>query len=177
MVFQNGNYYYIFCSQKFLTLLTPKIISADIDARPGQLLQILVENQGRLTSSIYNRTYGIIGDALLNNKVINNWIITGFPFENEAKIIHLLNVIPFVRQEQSVLNRIVNRTSTIFANDPILFNGSFDVIDEISDTFINPTGWGKVECISYKKNFLLEGKIVTYLFFENQIGIHICKWF
>lgn len=121
--------------------------STEINVVPGQILQILVESNGRLTSSIYNRTYGIIGDALLNDVILSNWSITGFPFdklENDPRLLKLLNAVPAVQQEPSVLNRMLNRKTAAFATEPIIFKGSF-IVNQISDTFVDPTGWGKVQ--------------------------------
>lgn len=124
---------------------------AELYAAPGRELQILIENPGRLTANIYNRTYGINGDAFLNGVVLNNWNITGFPFAklyDDPKLIELLKVLPNVQQEPDVINRMQNRKLATFGTDPIIFKGSFDINQiEISDTFIDPTGWGKVQLI------------------------------
>lgn len=119
--------------------------TAKINAGPGHVLQILVENQGRQSGKISNETKGIVSDVLLNDKALENWNITSFPFENETRLNQLMNALPLVQQEQSVLNRIENRMSANFTTDPIIFRGSFDINEiDIYDTFIDPRGWGKV---------------------------------
>lgn len=159
--------------------------STEFNVVPGQTLQILVENNGRLTSSVYNRTYGIIGDALLNDLVLNNWVITGFPFtklDNDPRLNKLLNAVPVVRQDPTVLSRMLNRKTALFSSEPIVFKESFYVNQvEISDTFVNPTGWGKVCVIMYLSllRISIENQNVIFFvsFHQNKIGIHIHKWF
>lgn len=108
----------------------------------GGVLQILVENQGRINFEIANDFKGIIDDVLLNNKRVENWNITGFSFENESK---LDDLIAADEQDPDVLNIIEHRTSERLHNGPIIFEGEFDIKqDEIFDTYINPSGWGKV---------------------------------
>lgn len=108
----------------------------------GGVLQILVENQGRINFEIANDFKGIIDDVLLNNKRVENWNITGFSFENESK---LDDLIAADEQDPDVLNVIEHRTSERLHNGPVIFEGEFDIKqDEIFDTYINPSGWGKV---------------------------------
>lgn len=112
----------------------------------GKVLQILVENQGRINFEIANDFKGIIDDVLLNNKRVENWNITGFSFENESKLDELISL---TEQDPDVLNTIEHRTTDILHKGPMIFEGKFDINqDEILDTYINPSGWGKVSIFS-----------------------------
>lgn len=113
-----------------------------INFGPGHILQILVENQGRQSGKMSNETKGIISEVLLNDKVLQNWNITSFPFENESRLNKLINALPLEQQKKSILNRM----STNFTSNPIIFKGSFDINGVgIHDTFIDLRGWGKVD--------------------------------
>lgn len=120
--------------------------SIQINTDHGRLLQILVESQGRISFAIFNEAKGIIGDVTLNNQKLENWNITGYPFENESDLNNLMNILPYVEQEPDVSKKINNRNSDNLSNDPIIFEGKFDINGgEINDTYIDPRGWGKVE--------------------------------
>lgn len=129
------------------SLFTKTKKSEYINIYGGQRLQILVENNGRISASLLNRTYGIIGDAFLNDEVLNNFNVTSFPFDrtqDDPRLIKLLNAAPVVRQDPSVLSRMLYRSTTSFSSEPIIFKGTF-FVSEIGDTFVDPRGWGKVE--------------------------------
>lgn len=134
--------------QLFIGILSRETLAntLTISATAGGVLQILVENQGRINFEIANDFKGIIGDVLLNNNPLNNWNITGFSFENESKFNDLFTQI---EQDPDGLNTIGNRSHEILFNGPVIFEGKFDIKqDEIYDTYIDPSGWGKVP---YKK--------------------------
>lgn len=114
--------------------------SLPISAGIGKVLQILVENQGRLNYQILNDFKGIIGDVKLNDNVLEHWNITGFPFENATRIDELIasigNEAKASDENQSELNTF----------GPMIFHGTFDINqDQVVDMFINPNEWGKVE--------------------------------
>lgn len=48
-----------------------------INAGAGKVIQILVENQGRINYAVANDFKGILSDVLLANKPLTNWTITG----------------------------------------------------------------------------------------------------
>lgn len=101
-----------------------------------------MENQGRINFEIANDFKGIIDDVLLNNKRVENWNITGFSFENESKLDELIS---HDEENLDVLNAIEHRTTELLHNGPVIFEGEFDIDqDEIFDTYIDPSGWGKV---------------------------------
>lgn len=105
------------------------------------MLQILVENQGRINFEIANDFKGIIGDAKLNNVTLMNWNITGFPFENATQIDELIAYV----DRDSETNGVKGRTFENLRSGPMIFHGTFDIDqDEIADMFVNPIKWGKV---------------------------------
>lgn len=115
-----------------------------IGAGFGHVLQILVENQGRNNFDLQTNEFkGIIDNALLNGEILENWNITGFPFESfELKLNDLL---AHVAEDEFVLTGIVNRTSENLINGPVIFEATFDLNEvELYDTFIDTSGWGKV---------------------------------
>lgn len=128
--------------------------SVPISAGFGKTLQILVENQGRINFEVANDFKGIIGDALLNNVTLNNWNITGFPFDNATNVDEL---IALVSQESDTSNSIKGRTFENLRSGPMIFHGTFDIDqNEIADMFINPIKWGKVVVLNkliLKQNF------------------------
>lgn len=105
----------------------------------GKILQILVENQGRINFKIADDVKGIIGDVQLNNVTLNNWNNTGFPLDiNESQLDDLLE------QHIDPSNSEV-KTADILWNGPVIYHGSFNVEQKnIFDTYINTSGWGKV---------------------------------
>lgn len=116
-----------------------------IGASAGGVLQILVENQGRINFEIANDFKGIIDDALLNNNPLDNWNHTGFSFENESKLNELLS------QSEQDPDVSENRNNQILYKGPVIFVAEFDINhDEIRDTYIDSSGWGKVKyCYSF----------------------------
>lgn len=121
-----------------------------IDTSKGNLLQILVDHQGRQSYELLNETKGIVGDVLLNDKPIEQWNITSYPFANFTGLNHLLGTLNRVEQDNDTLKRM-NQTSEQLSSEPIIFDGTFDVKeDPIHDTFIDTRGWGKVR----RHNFL-----------------------
>lgn len=106
----------------------------------GKVLQVLVENQGRINFKVADDFKGIIGDVLLNNVPLKNWTITGFPFEDLTK---LENLMQQDLTETETGKKI--KTSGMLLNGPVIYHGKFDVKhDVISDTYINTNNWGKV---------------------------------
>lgn len=116
--------------------------SLPISAGFGSVLQILVENLGRINFDVLDDFKGIIGDVRLNaNDTLENWNITGFPFENATQIDELLAFI----NQQTNTNVADDRYSEHLQSGPMIFHGTFDIEQqEIVDTYINPIEWGKV---------------------------------
>lgn len=141
--------------QTFVGILSRETLaqSIPISAGFGRVLQILVENQGRNNFELQENEFkGIVGDALLNEQALKNWNITGFPFE--SLIANLDDLLVRVEQDPFALNRIVNRTSEYLVNGPVIFEGTFDINEvDLYDTYIDPSGWGKVEQYISTENF------------------------
>jgi len=126
---------------KFVGVLSRENLakSLPISAGFGTKLQILVENLGRINFNVENDFKGIIGDVLFNNETLENWEITGFPFDNATKIDQL---IASVDQHSETTNTIRNYEQ--LWSGPEIFHGTFDIeTDKIVDTYINPIEWGK----------------------------------
>lgn len=121
-----------------------RVNSLPINAGVGKVLQILVENQGRINFNIANDFKGIIGNVTLNmDDVLVNWNMTGFPFENAEQIDEL---IASIDSETDVTNENEMKTFGRLYSGPMIFHGTFNITqDKIADMYINPSEWGKVE--------------------------------
>lgn len=150
------------------------INSIHIDPSKGDLLQILVEHLGRL---VINETKGIIGNVTLNNKNIEQWSVTSFPFANFTGLKNLLSTLQHNKQDDGTLQKM-NQTSEQFSNEPIIFDGTFDIEnDPIRDTFIDTRGWGKV-CHSQTKHYATFPYLIIFLsHLQFNPGIYLYKWF
>jgi hypothetical protein len=71
---------------------------------------------------------GLVSNATLGGKVLEDWIITGFPLHDVSRL------------------NVSNDDNYTFSG-PALFQGTFRLPESDSkplDTFLDPTGWGKV---------------------------------
>lgn len=131
--------------QTFVGILSRETLthSLPISAGFGRVLQILVENQGRNNFELQENEFkGIVGDALLNEQPLKNWNITGFPFESFS--MNLDELLVRIEEDPHVLSH----TTEYLVNGPVIFQGTFDINEvDLYDTFIDPSGWGKVEHI------------------------------
>lgn len=108
-------------------------------------MQILLESFGRNYYNNLNEPKGIIGDVNMVKRS-GDWIITAFPFDDLSKLYELINRLRYVEQEPDIQNQIENRSSDILSTAPIIFEGTFDLeYDEIHDTWIDTSQWGKVK--------------------------------
>lgn len=118
--------------------------SIPISAGSGDVLQILVENQGRINYNIANDFKGIIGDVLLGGQPLVNWTITGFPFESSSQIDSL--ALQDIDTNRNELPKQNFNSSENLRSGPEIFVGTFNIDEEeIHDTYINPINWGKVK--------------------------------
>lgn len=107
----------------------------------GKTLQILVENQGRINQNVMNDFKGLF-NVKLDNNVLTNWTITGFPLSDARPI---ENLIRESDASTDYMNPIAKFESDILYNGPVIYHATFNIDrDEIHDTYINPIGWGKV---------------------------------
>lgn len=69
-------------------------------------------------------------------EILNEWTITGFPFDNAALIerLALRSVVPLEVSTDGILN-----------DGPVVFQGEFEISDsqQIHDTYWDTEGWGK----------------------------------
>jgi len=98
--------------------------SIAVDARAGSILEILVENGGRLNFGkdfIFDRK-GINGRVTLDGTAIENWQIFSLPLDD--------------------LSRLKFRRNTKPGPGPTFYRGSFK-LHTLGDTYLDTTMWGK----------------------------------
>lgn len=84
-------------------------------------LDILVENMGRLNyGAEFFEKKGITDTVKIDGEELNGWTMTGFNLTN------LSNILTFTKELPTKV--------------PAFYKGYFDV-DEMADTFLNPSGW------------------------------------
>lgn len=86
---------------------------------------------------------GIYAGVTLNDKKVENWNITSFPFANMANLTHLLDTLQFVDQDADTLKRM-DHTSGKLTYEPIIYEAQFNIDGDVHDTYIDTRGWGKV---------------------------------
>lgn len=145
------------------------IKSLPINLGLGKKLQILVENQGRINFNDLADVKGITGaitlqlyDGVLHE--LKDWTSTGFSFEEYAKMEALLNDVGNQKVDMNsrgvmtegyakikplltnVSDQKVAMSRGIMTDGPIIFSATFNIArteEEILDTYIDPSGWGK----------------------------------
>lgn len=94
-------------------------------------LHILVESEGRINYAYGNDFKGILGHVFYDSTLLYNWTITGFPLDDYSKIDKL------IADSAPITPNI--------ENGPIIFHAEFALgPSHIFDTYLDPTGWGKV---------------------------------
>lgn len=98
----------------------------------GSKLQLIVENQGRINYGIANDFKGILGAVTLDGSELLNWTMTGFPLDDYSLL-------------QNYIDRYTGMEDTAGRLSSVkFFHGDFMIAtDEIYDTYLDPTGWGK----------------------------------
>lgn len=124
----------------------------------NKTLQILVENQGRINHNVMNDFKGL-GDVKLDNKMLENWTLTGFPLSDASQIDDLIS-----ESDDNDINlndyshHLSHFNSDVLISGPIIYHATFNVDQtKIHDTYLNPQKWGKVN-----KHFII------YCFVENK---------
>lgn len=132
---------YVYINRNFVGILSRenKIYSIPLGLSLGNELQIIVENEGRINYGISNDFKGILGNVYYGEEVLNNWTMTGYPFEQYSKIDDLVLSIrtKYAGQRQPSARSILRSGPTIFYAEFVLKS------EEIADTYLDPTGWGK----------------------------------
>lgn len=121
---EQRDYSHIFVNQKFVGKLDRRLKeqSLQINAKKGDLLEILVENMGRINFGkdfIYDRK-GITEKVSFNGQDLKNWEIFSLPFDDLSKL----------------------KLSSKSADNSVFFRGSFN-LNEVGDTFLDMRSWGK----------------------------------
>jgi len=121
---EQRDYSHVFLNQKFIGKLDRghKEQSLAIDAKKGDVLDVLVENMGRLNygnAFIFDRK-GITEKVSLNNSELKDWEMVSLPFDNLSRL---------------------KFTKKAGANS-VFFRGSF-TLKEVGDTFLDMRNWGK----------------------------------
>lgn len=125
---------YVYINGHFMGVLSRKSETYKISIKPGfgGVLQILVENQGRINFGITSDFKGILGDVFVDNKKLKNWNMTMFPLESYDAI------IDFVKNEpHSLITNLMNNGPTFFSGQLFITNVT------LFDTFLSTKGWGK----------------------------------
>lgn len=128
------------------------IDSLPLSSSAGSKLKILVENQGRINFNKTDDVKGIIGSVTLqtygDDVELSDWTMTGFELEN---VDNLNNLLYDVGTEVVTINK-----NGVLNEGPVLFNAKFDITAaELYDTYLDPTGWGKVISHAFERDFWL----------------------
>lgn len=145
----------IYIDRIFIGVLSREnnINSLPVTINHGRVLQILVENQGRINYNIPNDFKGILGNIRLNDEILSNWTITGFPLDDYEKIETLLNEKLQGKQKVRHTNRLQSN-SRLIRSGPTIFYTEFEIsLEHLLDSYLNVMGWGKG--IAYLNGFNL----------------------
>lgn len=132
---------YVYVNRQFVGVLSRenKIESMPLSLGHGNELQILVENEGRINYGIANDFKGIVGKVYYDSLMLVNWTMTGYPLDNYEKIEELTTVI----RKKHGAQRTVSAKGYL-KSGPTLFYAEFILkSEELADTYLDTTGWGK----------------------------------
>ena len=121
---EQHDYSHVFVNQKFIGKLDRRLKeqSIAIDVKKGDVLEVLVENMGRINFGkefIFDRK-GITESVSMNNAELKNWEIVSLPFDDLSKL-------KFSKKD---------------AANNSFFRGSF-TLNELGDTFLDMRAFGK----------------------------------
>ncbi|XP_026450501.1 beta-galactosidase 17-like [Papaver somniferum] len=111
-------------------------------------LSILVENMGRLNYGpyVYDRK-GILSDVVMDGSVLHGWRMIPFSFQNLSKLFKESPIVGVgtTTSEKELSHSNLEYHSELLSEGPMLYEGHFTInsTDEIADTFISFSGWGK----------------------------------
>ncbi|XP_055943645.1 beta-galactosidase-like isoform X2 [Argiope bruennichi] len=105
-----------------------KVESIPVQVLKGQLLEILVENQGRVCANQINDPKGILQNVTLGSKILQNWTMIPIPLDPKS-----------IQQIESS----TEKTDSI--STPSFYTGKFEIPNStpILDTFLKVDGWHK----------------------------------
>ena len=121
----------VFLNQKPVGVLSRefRILHMPIQAKKGDTLQLLVENQGRLCfGNMINEHKGITGSVILGPVTLKHWETSTIPLHRQQPVRELRQMD--CQKEQSSFR-------------PSFFRGSFTVNNPVHDTFLKLDGWQK----------------------------------
>lgn len=131
---------YVYVDRNFVGILSREnsVDTLSVPAGLGSKLQIIVENQGRINFNIPNDFKGLLGKVSYNGQVLNGWNMTKFPLENVEEIMKMIETYLEQPFPSTSHGRSFVRTG------PTIFHGQFNLTkQQVQDTYLNPTGWGK----------------------------------
>lgn len=132
---------YIYINRQFVGILSRenKIYSIPLGLALGKDLQILVENEGRINYGIANDFKGILGNVYYDSLILLNWTMTGYPMDDYKKIEELTTSV----RKKHGTQKLASAKSHL-KSGPTLFYAEFILqADDVADTYMDPTGWGK----------------------------------
>lgn len=127
----------IYVDQQLIGILSREnqIYSIPLSQSYGKKLQILVENQGRISDVSIADQKGILGNVTINGENLLNWNITGFSLENYKNMEKITNYMIYY----NITEKVDLKTG------PTLFYGEIIMQEKnLYDTYLETTGWGKV---------------------------------
>jgi len=136
--------------QGILSRMKPACQSINISqAKTGDTLEILVENQGRINYGygMKGDFKGLVGNVTLNGTVLSNWTMFPVDFGRVAKLPHLLRHMPRERHSR-LQNESRNEKGLPFSPARVLVGEVPSPQKDpgepfMPDTFIDPSAWGK----------------------------------
>lgn len=135
---------HVYVNKKFFGILSREssVSSLPIRLGTGNFLQILVENQGRSSNVMEDNFKGILSNVKYGETILQNWRMIGLPFDNYDKI-------------EKFIGKYKNRKKMSLEKSPTLLHAEFTLGEnDIGDTYLNPTGWGKV-CLYFQLKVLI----------------------
>ena len=132
----------IFVNQKYIKTIQR---NGGVSLKNKGKLDILVENEGRICyDAMFNELKGLYQGVKLDNQELTNWNHYGFNLSN-------INELKF--------------SSNLPTKVPSFYKGYFQV-DEVGDTFLNPTGFTKgmafVNCNNIGRYWLMKPQLTLY---------------
>ncbi|XP_077978610.1 beta-galactosidase-like [Glandiceps talaboti] len=107
--------------------------SLNITAKEGDVLDILVENQGRISAQVLNDTKGIVGNVTIEGAILLSWSIYSLDLDAVINPSYIIN---------KKINLKYKSKKTATLQTPSFYTGTLSV-DTVQDTFLNTKGWTK----------------------------------
>ncbi|XP_058455851.1 beta-galactosidase-like isoform X2 [Malaya genurostris] len=125
---------YVHVNNRFVGVLSRDtgIYSLPINLGLGYRLQLLVENEGRINFNIPNDFKGILESVTLQGNELLNWTMTGFPLDDSLLL-------------GNYIDRYFDDSTESCKHSSVrIYHGQFTIdAEQIFDTYVDPTGWGK----------------------------------